>query len=126
MTGRAVLGHIDCPSCKSVGTMRITHDKNGDPFGFCEADLEALGVCAQQLRVGGNKGRVKKFIEGHPWAAAPGTGQAAPAAPVTATPAPEKPVPVTAKKPAPAPVTVTAPAKKAGPFDFLASMGAKA
>lgn len=97
--------------------MRITHDKNGDPFGFCEADLGPLGVCAQQLRVGGNKGRVKRFIDRHPWAAAPGTVTAAPSAPA----------PVTEQKATAAPVTVTAPApappkakpKAANPFDFL-------
>ena len=120
MTGRAVLGHIDCPTCGAVKGMRITHDKNNHPFGYCEAD------CSQQLRIGGDQRRVKTFVDRHPWAAPPVTGQAAPAAPVTATPAPAKPAPVTAKKPAPAPVTVTAPAKKAGPFDFLTSMGAKA
>lgn len=119
MTGRAVLGHIDCPTCGTAKGMRITHDKNGQPFGYCEAE------CSQQMRIGGDARRVRKFVERHPWAAAQGTGQAAPAKPVTAAPAPAKPAPVTAAKPAPAPVPVTVPAKKAGPFDFLASMGAK-
>lgn len=120
MKTREVLGHIDCPSCGTAKGMRITHDKNGEPFGYCEAE------CSQQLRIGGDARRVRKFVERHPWAAAPGTGTAQPSAPapvteVKATPAA---VPVTGTKPAAAPVTVAAPVKKAGPFDFL--MGAKA
>jgi hypothetical protein len=43
--------------------MRITQDKNGDPFGFCEAE------CGQQLRVGGDKRRVRAFVALYPWAA---------------------------------------------------------
>lgn len=121
MTGRAVLGHIDCPTCGAVKGMRITHDKNDHPFGYCEAD------CSQQLRIGGDQRRVKKFVERYPWAAAPVTDAGAASAKASAPPpATSNAVPVTAKKPAPAPVTVTAPAKRAGPFDFLTSMGAKA
>lgn len=66
--------------------MRITHDKNGHPFGYCEAE------CSQQLRIGGDVRRVRKFLARFPWAAGtgePATAPAAPAAPVTATvPAP--------------------------------------
>lgn len=93
--------------------MRITHDKNGEPFGFCEADLQSRGVCAQQLRVGGNAGRVKTFIERYPWAGAVSE-------PVTVTApkeaAPSVPVPVTEpEKPKRKPV--------ANPFDFLLQSG---
>lgn len=34
---REVLGHIDCPACGTAGGMRVTLDKNAEPFGFCEA-----------------------------------------------------------------------------------------
>jgi hypothetical protein len=47
--------------------MRITHDKNGDPFGFCESN------CNQQLRVGGDKRRVALFLARYPWAGGPVT-----------------------------------------------------
>lgn len=97
---KKVLGHIDCPSCGTVGGMRITHDKNGQPFGFCEAE------CDQQLRIGGSARRVRKFIERYPWAA---PKQEAPAGPA--------PVAVTAPKrapaPKPAPVTGTVTEEKA-------------
>lgn len=86
---KQVLGHIDCPVCKTPKGMRITHDKNSEPFGFCEAK------CGQQLRVGGNKHRVGEFVKNHPWASAE---------PVTGT--------GTEPKPAPAPAPVPAPAKK--------------
>lgn len=119
---REVLGHIDCPSCGTSKGMRITHDKNGHPFGYCEAE------CSQQLRIGGDLRRVRKFVARYPWAAAPGTDTGAPsaAAPVTEPKPAPKPVPVTAPKAAPKPVTVTAPAAKpkaAGVFDFLLTKG---
>lgn len=117
-TSRAVLGHIDCPTCGTAKGMRITPDKNGHPFGYCEAE------CSQQMRIGGDARRVRKFVERFPWAEAPGAG---PAVPVPEVKPAEKPVPVTAAKPAAKPVTVSAPVekpvKKAGPFDFL--MGAE-
>lgn len=90
-----VLGHIDCPSCGTSKGMRITHDKNGAPFGYCEA------TCSQQLRIGGDADRVRRFVARHPWAAAPVTGTApapaaapapAPAAAPLAEPAPVKTV----------------------------------
>ena len=86
MKNERVLGHIDCPTCGTVGGMRITHDKNGDPFGYCEAE------CSQQLRIGGDARRVRKFLARHPWAAGGDEPAAAPAAkPVTApAPAPAK------------------------------------
>jgi hypothetical protein len=69
--------------------MRITHDKNGDPFGYCEAE------CGQQLRVGGDRYRVKAFLARFPWA------KTAPA-PAPA-PAPAEPVMVEVKEQTPAP-----------------------
>ena len=57
-----VLGHIDCPACGHKGGMRVTLDKNDDPFGFCDAN------CAAQLRIGGNPHRVAAFRRLYPWA----------------------------------------------------------
>ena len=53
MAEKHVLGHIDCPTCGTAHGMRVTLDKNGDPFAFCEAE------CNQQLRIGGNARRVR-------------------------------------------------------------------
>lgn len=95
MAEKEVFGHIDCPTCGTAKGMRITHDKNGHPFGYCEAE------CSQQMRIGGDARRVKQFLARYPWAAG-----AAPAPVTTAAPAPAldvKPVPVPEKKPAPAP-----------------------
>lgn len=105
---KAVLGHIDCPSCGTAHGMRITMDKNGEPFGFCEAE------CGQQLRVGGDKRRVKAFVARYPWAA----GEAVPDAPK----APEKPVTVKAPAaaPAPEPVPVKPVAKRSALQDAAA------
>lgn len=95
---REILGHIDCPTCGTTKGMRITHDKNGEPFGYCEAE------CNQQMRIGGDKRRVAAFLKRYPWAA----GQAETPAPVTA------PAPAPAQAPAP-----KAKPKAANPFDFL-------
>jgi hypothetical protein len=84
-----ILGHIDCPTCGTAKGMRITHDKNGDPFGYCEAE------CNQQMRIGGDKRRVKAFLARYPWAAG--------AAPVTDTEPKPAPEPEKAAAPAPAP-----------------------
>lgn len=133
MIQKKVLGHIDCPSCGTAGGLRITHDKNGHPFGFCEA------TCNQQIRIGGDARRVAAFVARYPWAA--GT---APAEPNKATPgqlqdkpAPARPVAKVKEQkqvlpPAPAaPVTAPAPAPVAKPrsaFDdalkFLSGAGA--
>ena len=111
---KTILGHIDCPTCGEETAMRITTDKNGDPFGFCE-------ICRQQLRVGGDADRVDDFYRAHPGIKKPG-------APVRATvsaPAaePAKPAAPAAKPAAvPAPAPAPAPAKKPGghnPFAFL-------
>lgn len=127
---KKVLGHIDCPSCGTAGGLRITHDKNGHPFGFCEA------TCNQQIRIGGDARRVAAFVARYPWAA--GTAPAAPVtipAPAPATsaakpakPAKEKPAPAAKPEPA-APVTAPAPAAKPrSAFDdalkFLSGAGA--
>jgi hypothetical protein len=119
---KKILGHIDCPSCGTAKGMRISADRNGDPFGFCEAE------CGQQLRIGGNVRRVRAFLARFPWAAgAPVTGTvtepATPAAPpvtvAAPVPAPARPAaPAAPKAPAtkPAPTPPPAPAKKAGWF----------
>jgi hypothetical protein len=67
--------------------MRITHDKNGEPFGFCEAE------CGQQLRVGGDKRRVRAFVARYPWAAGEPVTGTEPVT-VTVTAQVEKPEPV--------------------------------
>lgn len=119
---RDVLGHIDCPTCGTVKGMRVTADRNGEPFGYCEAN------CSQQLRIGGDKRRVAAFVARYPWAVAKPVLQAAAdaaAKPVTA-PAPvpaAAPAPAAKAKPAAAkPVAAPAPEekpRKAGVFDFL-------
>lgn len=89
MSKNQILGHIDCPTCGTSGSMRITRDKNGEPFGFCEAG------CNQQMRIGGSAHRVAKFVQRFPWAAKPDAAAPAaapaPAAPAAAKPAPPKP-----------------------------------
>jgi hypothetical protein len=119
---RDIRGHIDCPTCGASKAMRITPDKNGDPFGFCEDG------CGQQLRIGGDKRRVRDFIKRYPWAAGPGSEPAPKPEPVTA-PKPEKiPVTVTVNKPEPIPGNDShhGPVKKRSAFeDALASLGGK-
>ncbi|WP_395137280.1 hypothetical protein [Schlegelella aquatica] len=104
---RDVLGHIDCPTCGTKGGMRITHDRNGHPFGYCEAE------CSQQLRIGGDQRRVQLFLARYPWAA--GKPAATPGDPAPAAPA-AVPLPVSAA-PTPAPQAAK---PKASPFDPLA------
>lgn len=99
-----ILGHIDCPTCGTAGAMRITRDKNGDPFGFCEAG------CNQQMRIGGSAHRVRAFVKRYPWAAPPAP-EAAPA------PAPAAPAAAPAK-----PAAAPAPAKKRGGAGFFDSL----
>lgn len=103
MAEKTILGHIDCPTCGTAKGMRITHDKNGEPFGYCEAE------CNQQMRIGGDKRRVKAFAARYPWAMPP-------AVPVTAP----EPAPAPQAKPAPEPAPAKAARKPvANPFDFL-------
>lgn len=101
-----ILGHIDCPTCGTASGMRITHDKNGHPFGYCEAE------CSQQLRIGGDARRVRKFLARFPWAGGLEPGAAPAPAPVTVS--------------APAPVAAPVPKPRPGPFDFLLNKGAAA
>lgn len=86
MSDKKVLGYIDCPTCGTAGGMRVTHDKNGHPFGFCTA------TCRQQLRVGPDRDRVALFEQRHGFAAA-----SAPAVQPAAAPVPA-PVPEPARK----------------------------
>lgn len=104
-TEKKVIGYIDCPACGTVGGMRVTHDKNGEPFGFCEAE------CSAQLRIGGNPRRLAAFLKKHPWAAG-GAPEAKPAPVPEPEPKPaQKPEPKPEPKPAPKPTpgTVRAP-----------------
>lgn len=105
------LGRIDCPTCGTKGGMRFTADRNGDPFGFCDAE------CGQQMRVGGNARRVAAFRSRYPWSV-----------PVTVT----EPKPVQEPEKAAKPVPEREPkpeAKKAKPGtgtpSFLELMGIK-
>lgn len=98
-----VLGRMDCVCCGGKGTVRVSQDKNGDPFGFCER-----GGCCMQYRFGGKESRVEMFNEYHQQKPASGQGQppapgpgfdpktddprkTALAKPPAAAPAPEKP-----------------------------------
>lgn len=54
-----ILGFIACMVCKSPNSVRVSPDKNGEPFGYCEA-------CKMQYRIGGNPNRVNQFKESHP------------------------------------------------------------
>ncbi|MES2637413.1 MAG: hypothetical protein V4605_08825 [Pseudomonadota bacterium] len=62
MTGleKKIYGRIDCPCCGFADGMRITADKNGAPFGFCDAN------CDTQLRIGGSQKRVREFFQRYP------------------------------------------------------------
>ncbi len=85
MAEKKIFGHIDCPTCGTAKGMRITHDKNGHPFGYCEAE------CNQQMRIGGDARRVRKFLERYPWAAEAATDKAPEPAPAPVPkPTPEK------------------------------------
>lgn len=55
-----ILGYIGCPSCGTADGMRITRDKNGHPFGWCEKN------CGQQLRVGPDQRRIRDFFKLYP------------------------------------------------------------
>lgn len=101
---REILGHIDCPHCAEVARMRITPDKNGAPFGYCEE-------CNGQLKVGGNQSRVAAFYRkypqikkpGEPSPVHPGTKEdtppaVAPTPPAAVAKAPEAPKPKAAHR----------------------------
>lgn len=95
------LGHIDCPACGQAKGVRVTADKNGEPFGFC------ANHCGLQLRIGGNAARVAAFVRRYPWAGqaqpAAAPAPAAAAAPPAAARAPTKVPPKVVVPPAPAP-----------------------
>lgn len=99
---KRVLGYIDCPTCRTEGGMRITHDKNGHPFGFCTAR------CRQQLRVGPDADRVADFVANYPFATAKPAAAPAPA-----------PAPAVVAAPAPAPAA----RKRSGLADALQFLG---
>lgn len=60
MSDKDIKGRITCPYCGTQNGMRITADRNGSPFGFCDAN------CEGQLRVGGKTKRVDGFMRLHP------------------------------------------------------------
>lgn len=91
MANRDLLGHIDCPTCGHSAGMRIAEDKNGEPFGYCEAN------CSQQMRIGGDKRRVAEFFDNHPSIRRPGG-----AVTVTEKNAPEEPAAKAPAEPVPA------------------------
>jgi hypothetical protein len=90
--------------------MRVTEDKNGEPFGFC------ANHCGQQLRIGGNAARVEAFRKRYAWAGGkPAASVASPApTPKPAQKAPAKPAPEASPAPA---------AKPASFSDLLANFG---
>lgn len=91
MADGKLLGHINCPYCGAAGGMRVKLDKNGSPFGFCEAN------CDGQLRVGGKARRVEAFLKLHPHIAKAMHSEPE-KPPVTVT---GKPAPVQENKPEP-------------------------
>jgi len=97
---KEILGHINCPHCGYENGMRITVDKSGAPFGYCEAD------CNGQMRIGGNPGRVAKFYAKYPNIKRPGAEEHAHQ--------PNEPEKIAPKKAAPViePAPVKVPAKK--------------
>jgi len=61
---KTIHGRIDCPCCGTEKGVRITQDKNGKPFGFCDAK------CGIQLRIGGDTYREAEFNKKYPAIAA--------------------------------------------------------
>lgn len=94
---KKIMGHINCPVCGIQAGMRITPDKHGQPFGYCEAG------CNAQLRIGGNAYRVAQFYRLHPEIAKQATVGAAAdtdtggGGPVTVTVPEETPAPIQQK-----------------------------
>lgn len=76
-----LLGHIDCPYCGWKNGMRVTEDRSGNPFGYCEEN------CSGQLPVKNDQHRRRSFFEKYPHLKAksetPPVNQAAAAVPVT-------------------------------------------
>lgn len=105
--GKEVLGHIDCPCCGTAKGMRITPDKHGAPFGYCEA------TCNVQMRIGGSAYRVGLFQARYPWAKVPATrSEAAPAPALAQEPTKPAAAPAPVATPAPAPAPVQQPAAR--------------
>lgn len=105
MIEKKVFGHIDCPHCGYKAGMRITADKKGAPFGFCEAN------CDGQLRIGGKPRRVEQFFKTYPHIAA--AMQQKPVT-VTAPETSEKPVTEQQAEAEIKPIVKPEPAKKSG------------
>ncbi len=61
---KKIHGRIDCPCCGTEDGVRITEDKNGKPFGFCDAK------CGVQIRIGGDAYREAEFKKHYPAIAA--------------------------------------------------------
>ena len=55
-----VIGRINCPVCGKENGVRITPDRNGKPFGFCD-----MG-CDFQMRIGGKPRRESAFLNLYP------------------------------------------------------------
>lgn len=72
---KTIYGRIDCPCCKTKDGVRITKDKNGEPFGFCDAK------CEVQIRLGGKAYRVGEFARAYPEISAKMRGEAETVAP---------------------------------------------
>ena len=60
MAHRDFLGRMACSCCGLENGMRVAEDKNGAPFGFCDAG------CGYQSRIGGDAERIEKFHLHHP------------------------------------------------------------
>ena len=110
---KEILGRVDCPFCHLSQGVRVTHDKNGQPFGYCD------GGCHGQMKVGGDAHRVARFVEKYPWAAP--LNAAKPVSVPVREPEPEavQPVmaPVQVVKPEPKPKPKRQPV--ANPFDIF-------
>lgn len=66
---KTIHGRIDCPCCGAKEGVRITADKNGKPFGFCDVN------CGVQVRIGGDKYREAEFKKRYPAIAASVSGE---------------------------------------------------
>lgn len=84
---KPVLGHIDCPVCGTAAGMSITHDRNKEPYGYCEANCDA------QLRIGGKARRVAQFVARYPWAGASADPEPTPTPAPVPVADPEPPAP---------------------------------
>lgn len=108
---KEILGRIDCPYCSLSQGVRVTHDKNGHPFGYCD------GGCHGQMKIGGDAFRVARFVERYPWAQP--LSAAKPASVPVREPEPEAPKPSLAPAPVQKPEPKPQRKQVANPFDFL-------